>query len=840
MSSRMVVPPRLVLLLSGTLLAVVPRFATAAGAERLEFNRDIRPILTEACFHCHGPDKAKRKAGLRLDTEAGAFADLGGHRAIVPGKAMESEIIRRILSSDATEQMPPPKSGRRVTPKQVELLRRWIDQGAPWQAHWAFIAPRWPKLPGMKQRSWLRTPVDAFVLQRLDQEGLAPSPEADKVTLLRRVSLDLTGVPPTPDEVDAFLAAQAPDEYERVVDRLLASPRYGERMVLDWLDAARYADSNGYQQDRSRPMWPWRDWVLEALNRNMPFDQLTIEQLAGDLLPQATQNQKIATGFNRNHMLNGEGGRIPEESRVDYVVDRVDTVATVWLGLTFGCARCHDHKYDPFTQKEYYQLFSYFNNIAETGSVDRGGSAAPVLPLPTAAQTFKVAALNKTIDQLQRQLKTITDRLVLVQSDWEQHAEVAKLPTAIAAAVKTPVAKRSEAQKKEILDHYLATSTERQAIQTKLNKTRSALEAVNKSILMAMVMEERPQPRETFVLKRGSYTQPGEKVTGGVPASLNALPDGAPNNRLSFARWLVDPANPLTARVTVNRLWQSIFGTGLVKTTEDFGVQGEPPSHPELLDWLALEFVRSGWNVKALHRLIVTSATYRQSSRVTPTLLERDPENRLLARGPRQRLSSLLLRDQALAVSGLLVERVGGPPVYPYQPPGIWEEMSFGKITYQQEKGPNLYRRSLYTFWRRTVGPTELFDASARQVCTVRPARTNTPLHSLILLNDITYVEAARNLAQRVLSEAVPTPGERITRAFCLATCRQPTAVERGILSARLQHLLHHYQADRDAALRVVSVGDSPRDPQLDIAELAAYTGLANMILNLDEVLTKE
>jgi hypothetical protein len=568
-------------------------------------------------------------------------------------------------------------------------------------------------------------------------------------------------------------------------------------MVWEWLDAARYADTNGYQEDRTRTMWPWRDWAVNALNRNMPFDRFTVEQLAGDLLPNPTRDRKIATGFHRNHMLNGEGGRIPEESRVEYVVDRADTTATVWMGLTMACARCHDHKFDPVTQREYYQLFAYFNNIAETGSVDRGGNAAPVLPLPTSAQIAKTVSLKAQLADLDRRL----------------------------AALPKDAPERSGWQK------------QRDAAQKTLDET-------NNAIVQTMVLEERKdtQPRDTFVLVRGAYDKPGDKVTPGVPSVLPPLPKGSPADRLALARWLVSPDHPLTARVAVNRTWQTVFGTGLVKTTEDFGVQGEPPSHPELLDWLATEFVRTGWDMKRLVRLLVTSATYRQSSRVTPELLRRDPENRLLARAPRHRLPSWMLRDQALFAAGLLVEKIGGPPVKPYQPEGVWEDFSYGKITYQQDHGEALYRRSLYTFWRRSVAPPGFFDTASRSVCTVRQARTNTPLQALALLNDTTFVEAARALAQRVMTEkpAAADPPERISCAFRLATARRPTTNEKAILQRAYRRALAHYQNDRDAATKLVSVGESPRRPDLDVAELAAYTSVTSLILNLDEVLSKE
>jgi hypothetical protein len=776
--------------------------APAAGAEplpeKVEFNRDVRPILSDNCFACHGPDPAKRKAGLRLDTEEGAFAKRRRRQAVVPGRPEKSEAFLRITSADETERMPPPRSHRKVTARQAQVIRRWIEQGAKWQKHWALLPPVRPAAPAVKARAWPRNPIDTFILARLEQEGLAPSPEAERTTLIRRLTLDLTGLPPTPAEVGAFRADARPGAYERVVDRLLASPRYGERMVLEWLDAARYADSNGYQQDRTRTLWPWRDGVIEALNRNQPFDQFTVEQLAGDLLPGASVRQKVATGFHRNHMLNGEGGRIAEESRVDYVVDRVDTTATVWLGLTLGCARCHDHKFDPFSQKEYYQLFAYFNNVAESGAVDRGGNAAPVLRLPTPGQSARLAELGRALADLDRQI----------------------------AALGGPGKKSDEGRLR--------------ALRQKREAARKERERVDRSVLQTMVMEERPKPRDTFVLVRGAYDKYGEKVRPGVPAALAPLPKGAPPNRLGLARWLVDPANPLTARVAVNRHWQAFFGAGLVKTAEDFGVQGEPPSHPELLDWLAVQFRAGGWDVKALHRLIVTSATYRQSSRQTAALRARDPNNVLLARGPRYRLSAFVLRDQALAASGLLAERLGGPPVKPYQPAGVWEEMTFGQVRYQMDKGEALYRRSLYTFWRRTVGPTMLFDTSARQVCSVRQPRTNTPLQALVLLNDPTYVEAARVLAERVLREGGPGDAGRLTLLFRLLTAREPREAERAILARALGRLRGQYRADRAAARKLASVGEWPRNAKLDVVEVAAYAGLATLVLNLDEVVNKE
>lgn len=776
-------------------------FAVAAGMPavllaqaKIDFDRQIRPILSDKCFHCHGPDVQSQESDLRLDTKEEAFKDLGGHRAIVPGDVAASELIKRITSSDETERMPPPDSGRELSAEQIELLKRWIAEGASWQQHWAFMPVRRPNLPAVQRHDWPRNAIDFFVLARLESEGLTPSPEAEKTTLLRRVTLDLTGLPPTLEELDAFLADASPYAYDRAVDRLLASPRHGEHMVAEWLDTARYADTNGYQGDRTRTMWPWRDWAIAALNRNQPFDQFTIEQLAGDLLPSPTIQQRIATGFQRNHMLNGEGGRIAEESRVDYVIDRVDTTATTWLGMTLACARCHDHKYDPFAQKDYYRLYAYFNNVPESGAVDRDGSANPVLELPTPEQEAQLTSLDAEIKALK--------------------AEQTALPA--------------------------EQTAEREALEKKIKDVTGKRDQLKKQLTIVMVMEERPQPREAFVLLRGVWDKHGEKVTPGVPQQFWPALADAPANRLGLAKWLVDPQHPLTSRVIVNRYWQRFFGTGLVKTAEDFGVQGERPSHPELLDWLAAEFVNSGWNVKALHRRIVTSATYRQSSKVSAPLVERDPENRLLARGPRYRWPSSVLRDQALAASGLLVEQVGGPAVKPYQPSGVWEEMSFGNIRYEQDHGDKLYRRSLYTFWRRTTAPTELFDTASRQVCTVKQSRTNTPLHALTLLNDVTYLEAARALAERSMKAKPSSPAERIQHMFRVATSRLPTTLELDVLSHRYAASRARFEQDKDAAAKVVSVGESKPDATLDTAQLAAYSVVAAVILNLDETLSKQ
>jgi hypothetical protein len=776
----------------------------------IDFNRQIRPILSENCFVCHGPDEKQRKVKLRLDTRDGALKELrdGGH-AIVPGKSSESVLIERVTADRASRRMPPATTGKRLTPAQVELLKRWIDQGANWSEHWAFVAPKRPALPKVKNTTWARNGIDYFILARLEKEGLKPSAEADRVRLIRRVTLDLTGLPPTPAEVDAFVNDASPQAYEKVVDRLLASPHYGERMALEWLDAARYADTHGYHIDSGRDMTRWRDWVIDSFSKNLPFDRFTVEQLAGDLLPEATLEQKVASGFNRNHMINFEGGAIPQEYLTAYIVDRVNTTATVRLGLTVACAQCHDHKYDPISQKEFYQLYAFFHNVPENGLDGSKGNAAPTLKLPTRAQEEKLRQLDDAIRAQAQQVKA--------------------------------AASKEEAKK----------------LQAELGRLQKEKAAVEKQVRTTMVMQELPKPRDTYLLIRGEYDKKGEKVIAGTPAALPPLPRHAPANRLGLAKWLVDPSNPLTARVAVNRTWQMFFGTGLVKTAEDFGSQGELPSHPELLDWLAVEFMEGPaastkrqagrWDVKALVRLIVTSATYRQSSAVTKEPLARDPENRLLARAPRLRLQAEFIRDQALAVSGLLNRDIGGASVFPYQPAGLWEELAmrgdsknWSAQFFEQSKGRDLYRRSMYTFWKRTSPPPQMltFDAPDRESCTVRRSRTNTPLQALVLMNDPTYVEASRKLAERLMAHADSTD-ERIAFAFRLATGRHPVEKEVEVLRRVYNLQLNRYRQDAKAALRLLSVGESPRDERFTPAELAAWTIVASTILNLDETITK-
>jgi hypothetical protein len=812
--------------------------AVVRADDKVDFSRDILPLLSENCFQCHGPDAKNRKAKLRLDDEQNVKNVRG---VVVPGKSDESELFLRVSDTDAKHVMPPPSSQRKLSPQQIALLKRWIDEGASWGVHWAFQPLVRPAVPPLASGRQVRNPLDAFILARLEKEKLTPSAPAPRETLLRRVCLDLTGLPPTLAEVDAFLNDKSDDAYEKVVDQLLASPTFGERMAWDWLEAARYADSNGFQGDKDRTMWPWRDWVVEAFNRNMPYDQFTHWQLAGDLLPEATNEQKMATAFCRNHLINGEGGRIAEESRVDYVMDMTETMGTVWLGLTLNCCRCHDHKYDPFAQREYYQLFSFFNQTPVDGKGDNA-QTPPVLEYTTPEQAARRARLDQVFRDAAEKLESFEDTQFPRPEGKtaDQSEKATELSESIKAILKTPAAKRKRPQLVELAKRFDKQQPAYAELSRKLQTALDGRDNFNKALPRVMVMEEQKKPRQTFILDKGLYDKRGEVVTADVPSALPSISPDSRKNRLELSRWLTAPENPLTARVTVNRFWQQFFGVGIVKTVDDFGLQGERPSHPELLDWLAVEFRDGGWDVKKLCKLIVMSDTYRQSSKVTPQLLECDPNNRLLARGPRLRMPSWMLRDQALAVSGLAVQRLGGPPVRPYQPTGIWEEATFGTIKYRQDKGEALYRRSLYTFWRRIVGPTMFFDSAPRQVCSVKQVRTNSPLHALTTLNDITYVEAARALAQRVLTEAGAEPQDRLERAFRLVLARRPTPAETTVLLASLDKSRLEFTRNPDAAAKLLSVGESPRNHALDPVEHAAYAAVCSAILNLDEALTKE
>jgi hypothetical protein len=985
--------------------------APPESARKIDFNRDVRPILSDNCFQCHGPDEKTRKAKLRLDTRDGL-------------QEAKADVLARVSTSDPKELMPPAKSGKHLTAEQVATLKEWVAQGANWSAHWAFTPPVRPTPPEVRDpQAIIHNPIDRFVLAKLSDNGLPLSRPADKITLLRRASLDLTGLPPTPEEVDAFLKDTSPNAYETIVNRLLESPRFGERMAWRWLEAARYADTNGYQTDAGRDMWRWRDWVIEAYNRNLPFDQFTIEQLAGDMLPNPTLDQRIATGFNRNHRGNSEGGIVPEEYAVEYVADRVETTATVWLGLTFTCARCHDHKYDPLSQREFYQLFAYFNNVPEKGRAVKFGNSPPFIKAPTREQQKQLDELDARVQNAESRFAALKEAVSNSQAEWAATAAPATLrewrpnrghpvqvlgkvvqldgkqflesgnvgnfgfddsftltcriqPHAMNGAILSRMPERAQADgysvhlvngkvqvhlTKRWLDDALRIETtdsvpmnrwthisvtydgSRLASGTKVyingteSKTRVLLDELNQSfdtkepfrigtgggtdsrfhgsindvwiynialepadvrivavaesiadilrkpvekrsapeteklraffltaaapkeirdahasllaalearrlfratIPTVMVMEEMPTPRDAHILIRGEYDKRGAKVFPGVPAVLAAgVP--TPKNRLEFAKWVVDPKNPLTARVAVNRAWQMHFGVGLVKTAEDFGTQGAFPTHPELLDWLAVEFA-ADWDIKRLHKLIVMSATYRQSSRVSKELSARDPENKLLARFPRLRLSAEVLRDQALFVGGLLVEKRGGPSVKPYQPAGLWKELS-GAEDYARDRGENLYRRSLYTYWKRTSPPPVLsaFDANARETCWVRETRTNTPLQALALLNETAFVEASRMLAQRVML-AAKEPDDRLTLAFRRVTGRPPGSTEVEVLRRNFEFQFAEFRKNPEAAAKLLAVGDTTPDKKLDPTELAAYTAVCNLLLNLDEVVTRE
>ncbi|MEM7305572.1 MAG: PSD1 and planctomycete cytochrome C domain-containing protein [Planctomycetota bacterium] len=1168
----------LLLPLSGLALAAAALLpqptARPADEPPIDFARDVRPILAEKCVLCHGPDENDREADLRLDERADVFADRGGYAAVVAGDAAASELFLRV--TDELDPMPPESADAQLTEGEIDVLRRWIDEGAGWSEHWAYVAPRRGAKPEVSEELWLRDPLDRFVLARLDAEGLAPAPEATRTTLLRRAALDLTGLPPTVEEVDAFLADGGPGAYGRAVDRLLASPRYGEHMTRYWLDAARYGDTHGFHLDNERALWRWRDWVIEAFNDNKPFDEFTVEQLAGDLLPEPTVDQLIATGFSRCNPTTGEGGLIADEYLVKYAVDRVETTSTVFLGSTLGCASCHDHKYDPFTQREFYRLFAFFNSLDEEASDRNALTPPPSIEAPLPQQTARLTELGEAITAAEAALVAPNAELDAAQTDWEErwaadlgdrwhpleplsataregatltvlddasvlasgdnppkevyevlaqtdatlisalhvealrhesmanggvgratnanivlskielevvpagrsgafepvafasayadfaqpdypadgaidddpetgwgvhkreaenhqatfvlakplrlergavlrarlrfeslhqmhtlgrfrlsvstepggvtslspwfaagpfpaasadeayatdygpeagldlsarypggvrwearpdfvdgvsqtftgdntayyvartiHAPAAQrmglalgsddalkvwlngevvldrnvrrplapaqdrvmlalpagdshlvmkvvnagggfgfhfeveseelfdLPFAIARAVSVPLAERSADEAALLRREYRRGAWPAFAgMERELAELTEQRAAVQAAIPRTMIMRERAMPRPTHVLVRGQYDRKGEEVQAGVPGVLPPLPDGAPSNRLGLARWLVDPAHPLTARVTVNRFWQQIFGAGLVETPEDFGTRGSWPTHPQLLDELALDFIESGWDVKALLRRFVTSAAYRQAATVTPAKLERDPANALLSRGTRHRLDAERIRDGALFLGGLLVERLGGPSVRPYQPAGLWKAVGYtssNTANFKKDSGEGLYRRSLYTFWKRTSPPPtmSIFDAPTREACTVRRARTNTPLQALALMNDVQFVEAARGFAERLLRSGPTEPDERLAYAFRAATSRAPQPEELAVLRATLDGHLSTFAADSEGARALLAVGDSVYDASLPAEELAAWTMLANLLLNLDEVVTR-
>ncbi len=947
------------------LLATCSAPMSAQATEPLSFNRDIRPILSEKCFQCHGPDSVSREADLRLDTAAGLSS-------VTTAKGADTaELLRRINHQDPGQLMPPPDSGRELTPAEIERLQLWIEQGASWQQHWAFLPPIRPAPPQVSGTAQVQNPIDQFVIARLSETGLQPAAPADKATLIRRVTFDLTGLPPTPSEVDAFLQDNSAQAWQRVVDRLLASPHYGERMATIWLDAARYADSHGYSLDRRRVMWPWRDWVISAFNQNLPFDQFTVEQIAGDLLPDATIAQQVATGFNRNHPIQSEGGVINEEYRVETVVDRVETTAAVFLGLTLGCARCHDHKYDPISQQDFYQFYALFNNVPETAHVGNRDNDAdkPMLQAASVLQQTQIAQLQQLIAAAEADLQQQqTEQFPPVETIWiddelpqganafgngggpqeflfvssntapvfsgkkvsqresmgrGQHGFEGAQPLTISAGTKlfTWVYLDADNPPQEIMlqfngpkgwehrawwgknliewgtdgsssrlsmgplpdtgkwvrlevdaaavgltpgsqltgwaftqfdgrvywDRSGIVSTPVSPAAARLNELRAELETLQQELPTVMVMAELSPRRPTYILTRGQYDQPSStEVQPQLPEVLGVLapshPDRQHADRLSLARWLVSEQNPLTARVTVNRLWQLCFGAGLVATPEDFGSQGALPTHPELLDWLATEFVRSSWDTKAMLRLLLTSATYQQSSVITQQHLEMDPRNQLLSRAARFRLPAEMLRDNALVVSGLLESRLGGPSVYPYQPPGLWDDVVYGNVPgFQQDHGWKLYRRSLYTYWKRSVPPPNLqiLDAPSREACVLQRSRTNTPLTSLVLMNDPTFVEAARCLAERALREVAGDDEQRLRWLVRITTSRTPTDQELPLLLAALQQSRERYQADPQAAERLMTVGEYPWDQQLDCTEIAAFGSVCSALLNTDEVISR-
>lgn len=970
---------------------------SASSAEPISYNDVIRPILADHCFQCHGPDEKTRKADLRLDQKEGLFGAHGSREAtVIPGDAQGSELVLRIFHDDPEDIMPPPETKKPLTDSQKSIIRQWVQSGAPYQDHWAFMTPAKPTLPNPVASPFLQNPIDNFIAEKLEELGLNPSQEADRSTLIRRAYFDLTGLPPTSQAVEGFLNDSDPRAYETLIDELLASERFGERMTLAWMDAARYGDSSVFHADGVRHMWPWRDWVIQAHNNNMPFDQFTVEQLAGDLIPDATTSQKIASGFNRNHGTTDEGGAIDEEYRVEYIVDRVKTTSNVWLGLSMECSQCHDHKYDPISQKEYYQFYAYFNVSSDPGMQTRNGNTAPLVQIFSESQTEQLQGIRSRLATVQKSLQdrepdaetvsawvhSLADKepkprpglgpwyqagpysaanqteafnkrfgaeksasidtskpfgqqpwtqkdyadatpvnlelpdnsavylhrtiQSLSQSQWtaslgsddgiklflngkeimgtnnsravgpDQDKALldlvegtnhlllkvvngggnsgfyfdlreSPLPDNVLAAVQKSPTEWNQDDRKVIRSYYLDNIWEEgKSLRDQLRTLQSDEKSIMDSVVTSMVMGDQGSPRKTYVLDRGHYASPKleEEILPGVPAALPALPMDAPANRLGLAQWLVDPAHPLTARVAVNRYWMMFFGDGLVSTVADFGTRGAIPINQKLLDWLAVDFVESGWNVKRLIRLMLTSGTYRQSSHVGNHHRELDPENRYYARSPRFRLEGEFIRDNALALSGLLNDKIGGPSVNPYQPPRIWNEVSLdGNLFYKRDDGEKLYRRTMYTYWKRSApNPSMItFDAPTREKCVIQRQRTNTPLQALVTMNDVTFVEAARVWAQNlILSMPDASFRERLDHAFVMSTARPADELRQNLLEDLYQSQLAHFQTHLTSAEELIKAGDYPLAKDIHPAELAAWTIIASTILNLDEVLTRD
>ena len=811
--------------------------ARAAEPGKVDYGRDIRPILAQSCYACHGPDDKARKAKLRLDLRAEAIKE-----AIVPGKAADSPLFQRVHSTDPDEVMPPPKSKKpALTKDQIELIRRWIDQGAKFDQHWAYVKPTRPAVPTVANPKFpIRNPIDAFIAAGHAKHNLTPAPEADKATLVRRLYLDLTGLPPTPEEVDAFLKDAAPDAYDKLVERLLASKHYGERMAVYWLDLVRYADTGGYHSDNHRDVALYRDYAIQSFNENKPFDKFTVEQLARDLLPNAGDEQRIASGYNRMLQTTEEGGAQAKEYAAKYAADRVRNAGAVWLGSTFGCAECHDHKYDPFKTRDFYRFQAFFADVQE-----RAVGRQEQTPFPGPEQAARLKQLDAEIAKFQAELAKSSPELEAAQAEWEKkvHKDKPKgLPKPVADALAVEPAKRSAAQKKAVADHFRTVSPQLESARTGLAQAKAERDRVAKEIPTTLVSKAGP-PRTVRILPRGNWLDDsGEVVTPDVPAFLGSVEHGGKRaSRLDLANWFVSRDNPLVARVAVNRLWKIGFGQGIVRTMEDFGTQGAPPSHPELLDWLAVEFVESGWDVKHVLRLMVKSSAYRQSSVGTKEQHDRDPTNLWLARQNRFRLDAEFVRDNALAVSGLLVRKVGGPSVKPYQPAGYWAYLNFPRRTWVADKGENQYRRGLYTYRCRSfLHPSLLaFDAPTREECTAERPRSSTPLQALVLLNDPTYVEAARVLAARMVKEGGPNPAARLDWAYRHAVSRAIKPEEAQVLEALYRKHLAEYRNDRPAAERLIGTGDAPVPKDIDAAELAAWTSVARVILNLHETITR-